>query len=1075
MANVAELQIKVSATGVAQFAKSLESLGKAAQSYRADIKKVHTTLSEMGNVKLPVLGKGITQIKSLASATTGIKGATTSFTKLANALDRMVAQSSGLGEVAKQLRSIKNSVTAMSGVRLNIGGATGGGSGGSRGGMSDQEKLMKQISREGQMASVGYDKAAYLEQRAAMLGVAEAAKPYIAQMRSANKVVGTGVTNTRAYTNAMRLVPAQFTDVVTQLAGGQNPFLIMIQQGGQLADVFRMAGVSFTGMLKAVGGKALALLLNPVTALVAVVGTLAYSFYNASGETSAFAKVAAIAGKTTGVTVSSLQSAAAQARSFGVSSSMAAEAVAGLAAANVVSSRDMGELAAVASKYSKVMGVDLAKVIAEYIGLNDKASDKMLQLNQKYRNLTPVVYAQVVALEKEGKQVEAVKLANEELAKAQEKATKDTLQNIGLVEKAWNGVKSAVSYVWEGILSIGRATAEFDRLKKVEGIIGGITDKIDEMTAAGKSQVEIDMQRGMLARWNNERDKILERIKVKKDEQNLDAQKVKENDRLLDAMKKVDALGDKAPSRAAAEAMWQKVLAANIEAGAEWTKNKAEVAARHQKYIEGELSLTTQIAKAGEKSNNSAETAAQNHAGIVASLEQQIADGKLRLAGLKGEDVEYQKHNEHLSKAAALRAKAGKESNATTKENMLAEAALEEKLGKILQTIWSINDAEKQRKALAEQQNAAAEIRKRYTETETGLLKEQEDQDLKKIANLDKLTAAEKARLELIVRQGGARKQAEQFTSDLGNPIANEEMRHNKRMQWIEQNKIALQQLGVYESTIAEANFANEQNMFNAKKQWFMAQSQWNTTLMTTMDAVGSSLSSSLAGVIKGTTSLKDMFNSLGDAILNSVVGALVQMGVQWVQNLVLSQAVAATNASLLTGAVTAQVAMTSALAAQNAFAATAATPIVGPALAPAAATAAGVAAQAIGTPAIALAPVAGAKPMMDNGGILSPGQSAVVGEYGREIITAGSSPVRVTSRKETERMMGVEGGSGGTQVNMKVINNAGVDVQQTVDTEGNVVMVLEKYLPNMLAREGSNPKSKLNQAQSSIYAQKRR
>ena len=125
MANVAELQIKVSATGVQPFAKSLESLGKAAQNYRADIKKVHTTLSEMGNVKLPTLGKGISQFKSLASATTGIKGATTSFTKLANTVDRMVSQSSGLSEVVKHLRSIKNSVTAMSGVRLNIGGATG--------------------------------------------------------------------------------------------------------------------------------------------------------------------------------------------------------------------------------------------------------------------------------------------------------------------------------------------------------------------------------------------------------------------------------------------------------------------------------------------------------------------------------------------------------------------------------------------------------------------------------------------------------------------------------------------------------------------------------------------------------------------------------------------------------------------------------------------------------------------------------------------------------------------------------------------------------------------------------------
>ncbi|EES5569759.1 phage tail tape measure protein, partial [Escherichia coli] len=35
------------------------------------------------------------------------------------------------------------------------------------------------------------------------------------------------------YKAAMRTLPAQFTDIVTQLAGGQNPFLIMLQQGGQ--------------------------------------------------------------------------------------------------------------------------------------------------------------------------------------------------------------------------------------------------------------------------------------------------------------------------------------------------------------------------------------------------------------------------------------------------------------------------------------------------------------------------------------------------------------------------------------------------------------------------------------------------------------------------------------------------------------------------------------------------------------------------------------------------------------------------------------------------------------------------
>lgn len=40
------------------------------------------------------------------------------------------------------------------------------------------------------------------------------------------------------YSNAMRMLPAQFTDIATQLAGGQSPWLIMLQQGGQVKDSF---------------------------------------------------------------------------------------------------------------------------------------------------------------------------------------------------------------------------------------------------------------------------------------------------------------------------------------------------------------------------------------------------------------------------------------------------------------------------------------------------------------------------------------------------------------------------------------------------------------------------------------------------------------------------------------------------------------------------------------------------------------------------------------------------------------------------------------------------------------------
>ncbi|NAL64271.1 phage tail tape measure protein [Escherichia coli] len=62
------------------------------------------------------------------------------------------------------------------------------------------------------------------------------------------------------YKAAMRTLPAQFTDIATQLAGGQNPWLILLQQGGQVKD-------SFGGMIPMFRGLAGAITLPMVDAI----------------------------------------------------------------------------------------------------------------------------------------------------------------------------------------------------------------------------------------------------------------------------------------------------------------------------------------------------------------------------------------------------------------------------------------------------------------------------------------------------------------------------------------------------------------------------------------------------------------------------------------------------------------------------------------------------------------------------------------------------------------------------------------------------------------------------------------
>lgn len=113
---------------------------------------------------------------------------------------------------------------------------------------------------------------------------------------------------------------------------------------------------------------------------------------------------------------------------------------------------------------------------------------------------------------------------------------------------------------------------------------------------------------------------------------------------------------------------------------------------------------------------------------------------------------------------------------------------------------------------------------------------------------------------------------------------------------------------------------------------------------------------------------------------------------------------------------------------------------------------------------AIAGVTIAGA---FDNGGDVPAGQFGIVSEYGDELVNGMlvKGPARVTSRKETERMMS---GSGVTSVSLKVnidnqIPNAQYDVQQLSVDEVRIIARQEfnKNIDQGVSSALSNPNSK--------------
>lgn len=86
---------------------------------------------------------------------------------------------------------------------------------------------------------------------------------------------------------AMSMIPAQMTDIVVGLSTGQSPFMVLMQQGGQLKDMFGGIGPAIKGVGTYVMG-----LVNPFSVAAAAVGLLTYAVYQNRQEIDAATKIA---------------------------------------------------------------------------------------------------------------------------------------------------------------------------------------------------------------------------------------------------------------------------------------------------------------------------------------------------------------------------------------------------------------------------------------------------------------------------------------------------------------------------------------------------------------------------------------------------------------------------------------------------------------------------------------------------------------------------------------------------------------------------------------------------------------
>ncbi|HCR1974490.1 TPA: tape measure protein [Enterobacter hormaechei subsp. xiangfangensis] len=293
----------------------------------------------------------------------------------------------------------------------------------------------------------------------------------------------------------------------------------------------------------------------------------------------------------------------------------------------------------------------------------------------------------------------------------------------------------------------------------------------------------------------------------------------------------------------------------------------------------------------------------------------------------------------------------------------------------------------------------------------------------------ERLEATHQANLAKIRAQQAVTPQQEAVAQvDPVQQLANQHAQQLALIQQFEQQGLLAHQNALALKNAADTQY--EQQRTAAQWELLSQQSLGYSMLTSAVDAFSGNASNALTGLITGTMSAQDAMRSLGNTMLNSVVNALVQVGVEALKNFIIGQTLGAASTAASVGMATTTAAAwapAAALASLASFGANSA-----PAMA-------GIASTVGLAQGLALA---GAR---YNGGPVSAGSMYQVGERGKPEIYQASTGKQYMIPGDNGKVISNKDMQSGSGV---IINNivqnytsATVDSQGTVNSDGSITL----------------------------------
>ncbi|MGJ8513152.1 phage tail tape measure protein [Carnimonas bestiolae] len=281
-----------------------------------------------------------------------------------------------------------------------------------------------------------------------------------------------------------QLAAPQITDIVTSLVSGQPAYLVAIQQGGQLRDVFGGLGNAARGV-----GIALRGMINPFTIGATVIGAAGVAAYQGANELNDLNKALIDTGQFSDSASGKLSVMANQiANASNVTRGQAISALTEVVNNGKIAQDQYGRVAQAALDYSRSSGQSLSEIVEQYASLQGTPTQSIEKLNERLHFLTTAEYQEISALEQSGNTMAATQKATEALARVHEQRTLQMQQQAGYLERAWLGVKGAIGDTYNYLKGIGRD----------EGIAGQLAKAQENLAAAQKRLAEAKQNNGFI-------------------------------------------------------------------------------------------------------------------------------------------------------------------------------------------------------------------------------------------------------------------------------------------------------------------------------------------------------------------------------------------------------------------------------------------------------------------------------------------------------------------------------------------------------------------------------------------------